>query len=210
MKPAARSSTDGPSVRQRVREAEEFFMKRDRVHTTLERLARRLDEEKIPYAIVGGMALSIHGYTRVTEDVDVLMTAAGLQKFEERCVGRGYGRAFPDARNPFRDTESNVPIEILSSGDYPGDGKPKRVSFPDPESAAVEVEGLRVIALEKLIELKLASGLSAGDRLRDLADVQDLIARLNLSRDLSERLDESVRVEYVRLWELLHERRREE
>lgn len=53
----------------------------------------------------------------------------------------------------------------------------------------------------KLIELKLASGLSAPHRLRDLADVQDLIVALNLSLELNERLDASVRAEYARLWE---------
>ena len=48
---------------------------------------------------------------------------------------------------------------------------------------------------------KLASGLSAAHRLRDLADVQDLIIVLNLPLELRERLDESVRAEYTRMWE---------
>lgn len=65
----------------------------------------------------------------------------------------------------------------------------------------MEVEGIRVIALERLIGLKLASGLSAAHRLRDLADVQDLIVTLNLSFELGDRLDTSVRAEYRRLWE---------
>jgi hypothetical protein len=58
-----------------------------------------------------------------------------------------------------------------------------------------------VIALQNLIELKLASGLSAAHRLRDLADVQDLIVVLKLGRELSETLDPSVRHEYQRLWD---------
>jgi hypothetical protein len=57
--------------------------------------------------------------------------------------------------------------------------------------------------LEKLIELKLAGGLSAPHHLRDLADVQDLIATLKLPLELGERLDASVRPEYRRLWEAL-------
>jgi hypothetical protein len=32
-----------------------------------------------------------------------------------------------------------------------------------------------MLTLEKLIELKLASGMTASDRLRDLADVQELV-----------------------------------
>jgi hypothetical protein len=62
-----------------------------------------------------------------------------------------------------------------------------------------------------LIELKLASGLSAEHRrLRDLADVQQLIEILSLPRSLSEQLDPSVQDEYLRLWELADQARREE
>ncbi|HEV2718443.1 MAG TPA: hypothetical protein VG323_00375, partial [Thermoanaerobaculia bacterium] len=83
----------------------------------------------------------------------------------------------------------------------PGDGKPKPVSFPDPRYVTVEIEGHHVIVLPKLIELKLASGLSAIDRLKDLGDVVELIKALKLPRDLGEQLDPSVRDEYFRLWD---------
>jgi hypothetical protein len=75
------------------------------------------------------------------------------------------------------------------------------VVFPDPVVASVEVEGVRVVTLDKLIELKLASGMSAPHRLRDLADVQDLIGALSLPAEFAEHLDESVRSEYQRLWQ---------
>ena len=52
-----------------------------------------------------------------------------------------------------------------------------------------------------MIELKLASGLSATHRMRDLADVQDLIIALNLPLELKDELDISVRPEYQRIWE---------
>jgi len=177
-------------------------VKKAPVQTTLERLARRLDQEGIPYAVVGGMALSVHGFVRVTRDVDVLLSPAGLEAFGRLCVGRGYVAAFPGARTAFVDAESRVPIEIITTGEYPGDGKPKPVVFPDPAAASVEIEGIRVVALPTLIELKLASGLSAGHRLRDLADVQDLIVTLGLPSDLANQLDSSVRDEYRRLWNL--------
>ena len=61
-------------------------------------------------------------------------------------------------------------------------------------------EGIHLIRLEKLIEIKLASGLSASHRLRDLADVQDLIRIRQLPLELAEELDSSVRDEYRRLW----------
>jgi hypothetical protein len=190
------------SAIERLREAEEFFVKKASVQSTLERLARRLDQESIPYAVVGGMALNVHGYVRVTRDVDVLVSPAGLEAFTRLCVGRGYVAAFPGARKTFVDAESRVPIEIITAGEYPGDGKPKAVVFPDPATSSVEIEGIRVVALSTLIDLKLASGLSAGHRLRDLADVQDLIVALELPLDLENALDASVREEYRRLWNL--------
>lgn len=175
-------------------------MKRDKVHSTLERLAQRLNREGIDYAIIGGMALNIHGYNRVTQDVDVLLSKAGLEQFKQKCVGLGYVPSFPDAQKSYRDAESSVPIEIITTGEYPGDGKPKPVVFPEPAFSSVEIEGLRVVKLEQLIELKLASGLTASHRLRDLADVQDLVVLLKLPRELSNALDASVRAKYVELW----------
>jgi hypothetical protein len=184
-----------------LREASAHFAGKSGVYQTLLNLARRLDEEDIPYAVIGGMALGRHGLARMTEDVDVLMTAEGLAAFQARCVGKGYTSAFAGARKTFRDAETQVRIEIITTGEYPGDGKLKPVVFPNPTEASVEVEGVRVVTLEKLIELKLASGMSAPHRLRDLADVQDLIGALGLPAEFAERLDESVRDEYHRLWQ---------
>lgn len=102
-----------------------------------------------------------------------------------------------------RDTETGVRIEIVTTGEYPGDGLPKPIAFPDPAipEATVEIEGIRVVTLETLIELKLASGTSASHRLRDLADVQDLIVRLELPLSWADRLDPSVQAAYRDLWE---------
>jgi hypothetical protein len=93
-----------------------------------------------------------------------------------------------------------VKIEIITAGEFPGDGLPKPVSFPDPAGHNMEEDAVRVINLQKLLELKPASGLSAGSRLRDLADVQDLIMALNLPLELADRLDPSVSPEYRRIW----------
>ncbi len=98
-----------------LREASEFFMGGGDVRMTMRRLADRLAGEGIPYAVVGSMALGEHGYVRMTEDVDVLMTPEGMGRFARTCVGRGYAPAFPDARRTSRDTETGVRIEVLVS-----------------------------------------------------------------------------------------------
>ncbi len=183
-----------------LREASQFYNSRGDVYTTLRKLAERLEREHISYALIGGMALAAHGFVRMTQAVDILLTLEGLASFNERCVGRGYAPAFPGARKMFRDTETQVRIEIITTGDFPGDGKRKPVAFPDPTVASIERDGLQVVGLEKLIELKLASGISAPHRMRDLADAQDLIAALNLPDDFANRFDPSVRAIFHQLW----------
>lgn len=188
-----------------LREASNYYMARGDVFTTLQDLTRRLEEEKIPYALVGGLALAAHGFVRMTQDVDLLMTHEGLEAFKDKFLGRGYPQdysvlAFSGAQKTFRDTETQVRIEILITGDYPGDGKPKPVAFPDPSTVFTERGGMRVIPIETLIELKLASGISAPHRLRDLADVQDLIVTLGLPAEFAETLDASVRETFRQLW----------
>lgn len=53
--------------------------------------------------------------------------------------------------------------------------------------------------LEKLIELKLTSGMTAPDRLKDLADVQELIKIRGLSSEFTEKLNPYVRDKYLEL-----------
>lgn len=186
-----------------LREAGAYFAGASALHIAMQRLAQRLHAEGIAYALIGGLAMAEHGYVRLTEDIDLVLTPAGLDRFSERLVGRGYRPAFQGARKTFRDTDTGVRIEILTSGEYPGDGRPKPVAFPDPDlpGVVVEIDGVQVIALDRLIELKLASGLSAPHRLRDLADVQDLIVRLELPLSLADALDPSVQPKYRDLWE---------
>ena len=181
--------------------ADDFFMKKGIVFETMRRLAQRLDDQGIPYAVIGGMALAAHGYVRMTLDVNILLTPEGLARFREKLVGRGYVADFPGAPKSFRDAETNVKVKIITTGEFPGDGLPKPVCFPEPEGQTIEEDGVLAINLEKLLELKLASGLSATHRMRDLADVQDLIMALNLPLELKDELNISVRPEYQRIWE---------
>jgi hypothetical protein len=73
------------------------------------------------------------------------------------------------------------------------------VSFPDPTSVAVDIGGIRFLGLPTLIELKLASGISAAHRMKDLADVQELIRTLKLPASLADELNPYVQQKYLEL-----------
>ncbi|MGH9459193.1 MAG: hypothetical protein ACRD2J_16280 [Thermoanaerobaculia bacterium] len=195
-----------PPLWDSIRDGSRYFAGEGKLHETVRRLVARLEEEAIPYAIVGGLALLAHGYRRLTEDIDVLLTEPGLERMRERMIGRGLRPAFEGAGSTFRDAETGIRIEVVKTGDYPGDGKPKPVRFPDPERARERREGIWIIPLPALVELKLASGLSAPHRLKDLADVQELIAARDLPRDLADDLDASVRTKYLELWDAVGNR----
>ena len=182
--------------------AESYFMKEGKVHSAARALAERLSKDDVAYAIAGAMALAAHGYERLTTDVDLLLTRDGLQRFKAANLGRGYVEKFPGSKG-FRDTENGVAIDVVLTGEFPGDGLPKPVAFPDPSDPDVTIDGerFRVLALPKLIELKLASGMSAPHRLKDLADVLELIRAAGLKIDLANALDRSVRDKFRELWQ---------
>jgi hypothetical protein len=182
-----------------LKEAAKFFMGTDPVHQALRSIAARLNQLQIGYAIAGGMALVAHGYERTTQDVDILLTAEDLAKARSQLEGLGYVPPFAGSKN-LRDTQTGVRIEFLVTGQFPGDGKPKPVAFPDPASAAANIDGINYLRLEKLIELKLASGMTNPGRLKDLADVQELIRVLKLGEDFELKLDPYVRGKFRELW----------
>lgn len=178
------------------------------VHLALERLARLLDEQAIPYAVIGAMALNQWGYRRVTVDIDLLLTPDGLRALKAAALGLGYVEKSPGSRG-LRDTVAGVDVDVVLAGEYPGDGRPKAVAFPDPAQAAVRGQRVALLPLPCLIELKLASGMSAAHRLKDLADVIELVRALSLPKGLGDSLDGSVRGKYEELWDAAQAAERE-
>lgn len=180
-------------------EAQDYFMGEGGIHEAAAAIGRLLSEARIDYAIAGAIALAEHGFRRLTTDVDILIRREDLARFKAEWLGRGYVEVRPGGK-AVRDTANNVKIDFLITGDYPGDGKPKPVAFPEPRDAAVSGERYRVLALPRLVELKLASGMTAPHRLHDLADVLRLIREASLPRDFASQLDPYVRPKFEELW----------
>lgn len=179
-------------------EADQLYQGQGRLRKTYERLAKRLDELGVSYSLVGGYALILHGVRRFTEDIDLLVSREGLARLHEELIGRGYVLAAPGSRN-LRDVETGVQIEFVVTGEFPGDGKPKPVAFPDPGAGVETREGIKVIDLKSLTELKLASGMTAKAWLQDLADVHRLIQQHHLTADFAKQLHPYVRRKFLEL-----------
>jgi predicted nucleotidyltransferase len=171
-----------------------FFMGKSLLNNALRSVASDLEAHGIDYIVIGAIALNQHGYRRFTEDIDLLLTKEGLEKFREELIGLAYRPTYEGSTKTFGTTAENVPIEIMMASEYPGDGLPKPVKFPDPGENFVVIDGIKTVTLEKLIELKLASGMTAPDRLKDLADVQELIKTKSLDSSFAAKLDPSCKI----------------
>lgn len=178
-----------------------FFQRKDPVHQTMRRTAKRLEKSGIAYAIVGGMALNAHGYRRTTGDVDLLMTPRDFKLFCQEFVDKDYERVAGRSRR-FLERKSGVTIDILLTGHFPGSGQRGPIAFPDPRKASQDIDDFRVVKLHTLVELKLAAR-----RWRDFADVVELIRVHDLDERYLKKLHPAVRTDFI---ECLEERRRED
>jgi hypothetical protein len=147
------------------------------------------------------MAANAHGHRRTTDDVDILVRREDLKRFKDCWIGRGWVDLFEGSKG-FKDALNGVKVDVLLVGDYPGDGQPKPVSFPNPESVLeVHDERLPYLNLRSLLELKIASGMTAAHRLQDLADVIPLIRNNGLPKDYAGKLNPYVRERFIELWQ---------
>jgi hypothetical protein len=175
-----------------------FFMGEADVHEALSKLTGILEAEGWPYAVIGALALNEYGHRRATVDVDVVLRDEDLALFKGKYLGRGYAERVAGT-GKLLDTDHGVNVDVLSTGRFPGDGKPKPIAFPDPSQVAVRGERFALLPRALFIELKLASGMTAPHRLKDLADVIDLIRSAGLP-DLSDELHPWVRDKFRELW----------
>ena len=164
----------GRDPRWALSEGSLHFEERSAVFDALRKITNRLNGMGIPYAVVGGLALFQHGLRRFTEDVAILVTKDDLRRIHNELEGRGYLPPYARSKH-LRDTELGVRIEFLTTGEYPGDGKEKPVSFPDPTAVSLNSGDIHYVNLPTLIDLKLASGMTNPGRMKDLSDVLELI-----------------------------------
>jgi hypothetical protein len=152
---------------------------------------------KIPHAVMGGVAVCLHGYQRNTVDVDVLVRKEDSAAVRESLEREHFAW---NAKDKEFHSPSGVVIQFLLAGEPAGTDS--AVKFPDPadERATMEIEDLPVLRLSKLIESKIACGLGNLRRThKDFADVVELIIRNNLNSSFARFLHKSLRSSYREL-----------
>src|SRR4051794_18399503 len=116
----------------------------DPVLWTARRLAMRLREAGIPYAMMGALAFHAYGARRMRDAVEVLLTPQGLDLFRQRLVGEHY-EPVPERSRRFVERRSGTPMEAFLTGHSPGRRGPTPFAFPDPGEDSEEVAGACIL-----------------------------------------------------------------
>jgi hypothetical protein len=154
-----------------------------------------LSRFEIPHLIAGGLAVQEHGYFRVTTDADIIVPDPG-EAVDVLTGGLdGHFEKVQRLEDTVRDRRNQVLINFLPAGAVLR--KACKVPFPVPSTAT---DAPAFVTLEQLISLKLDSwAASPTSRLKDKADVVELIKALKLPRNLP--VADSVRSLYEETWD---------
>jgi hypothetical protein len=174
----------------RMLENETLWALAERVHALLAR-------QGIAYAIVGGVAVCLHGYRRNTVDLDLLISPDDSKALRSLLEADGF--LWDAAEKEFR-SPNGLAIQCVLAGEREGPGQ--TATFPSPSDAkqVATIEGLQVLSLAALIQSKLACGLGNLRRThKDFADVVELIAVHRLDGSFARFLHKSVRKEFREL-----------
>ena len=147
----------------------------------------------VPHLIVGGLAVQEHGYERVTVDVDIVVPdVAEAVEFLTADLSGPFHRL---AEDRVEDRRNGVKVDLLPAGHVLRVGC--KVPFPQPREVS---EFPKIVTVEQLVSLKLDSFTGSPlRRVKDKADVVELIQRAQLPRELAVALP--VRELYLEIWD---------
>lgn len=133
-------------------------------------------------AVIGGVAVVLHGHVRTTVDVDVLVESLA----DAAAALKGIGFAFDRASREFR--RGDVPVHLVL---------PDQARISNVRS--IEIDGIRTVSLADLIAMKLSLGLRDPLRAQDVADVIGLIRARRLTTSFAAKLPKEIRPEFRKL-----------
>lgn len=163
------------------------------VPETAQRATAILNQAGIPTLVGGGLAVQIHGYSRLTVDAKIIVP--DILAAQRLLLEHGYSASLR-ALSGVIDPHSKVRVALLPGGGCLTSRCP--VAFPMPTEAAHVF-----LSLPDLISVKLGSFVaSPARRTKDKADVVELIIRNNLSRDI-EGIHPAVQDLYFETWDAI-------
>jgi len=146
-------------------------------------VSRIMNASDIDGAVIGGVAVVLHGHVRTTSDVDVFVPDDG-RMLGEALEKKGY--SFDRKKSEF--VKKGIPVHLVLNTQM-------RIV---PESVE-ELDGVRTVSLADLINIKLDLGLRDPLRAQDLADVIGLIRACGLTSAFATKLHKSLRVDFRKL-----------
>jgi hypothetical protein len=150
---------------------------------TAREISELLRAHAIEGAIVGGIAVGLHGRLRATEDVDVLVTADS-SRLGELLTRAGF--TFDADTREFR--KRGVPTHLVTRNEVGS----RAFRF-------IDIDGIRTVSLADLICMKLRSGRDNLLRARDLGDAVDLIRANCLTGEFAGLIDSDLRPDFKRI-----------
>jgi hypothetical protein len=145
------------------------------------RVAKALERARVPYALVGGYAVALHGAVRGTVDVDLVirLREADFLRAERALLTLGLQSRLPlTASEVFRYREEYIRNRSLTAWSFINPALPSELvdvvltedlARMTVERVKVSGQPVRVASLEDLVRMKRASG-----RPQDLEDVEAL------------------------------------
>jgi hypothetical protein len=155
---------------------------------TAEKLNRWLRQGGFNYLVVGGYAVQEHGYARFTNDVDIVVD--DRDRVRHFLLATGKFKAVPGSAMSIKDADNGVLVDLLPAGSVDS-----RDALPYPEPRSSTGHMIQFVTMPELLNLKLSAY-----RMKDRADVTELIKRQLLSHDFYAQLHPKVQERYRLLW----------
>lgn len=150
---------------------------------TAREVSAALRAAEVSAAVIGGVAVVLHGHVRTTRDIG-LLAGSPLEEIASLLSSLGFDHD-PVRREFLRE---GIPIHLVTAEQAGTAWGP-----------TAEIDGIVTVPLADLIAMKLRSGTANLLRAQDLADVIGLIRRHGLRSEFARHLDKTLRPTFRKL-----------
>jgi len=156
-------------------------------------VSRLIRQHQLAAAVIGGVAVVLHGHVRTTVDVDVFVPSA--PEFASLLTANGF-QWDAERREHVKD---GVPVHLVTIA-----------QLGTPPANFEDVDDVRTVTLGDLLSMKLRSGTRNLLRAQDMADVIALIRHHRLDGRFAGRIDAALRPEFKAIVEAVSQEQRDQ